>query len=356
VNLTPFRWRDAAVEALKNLRATPWQSALIAGISFLIAFAALSLTVSDVGNIHTTYQSEIKMGRFVFLVSPAAGSTITVSSCDALNQVAGVAAAGSVVQDMSATTYGKTTPLRVLLVTSGYAKIAWPWIKTSAVPTNIAPPDFVARFGIRTGGHFTYTAGGVVQRGTVSYTPTEVSRLVGINDALVRVVAPQGSTSQCTVSAVPAAYPQVGATLRGWFGPGTIISDYLTNASSEPDVQQMYDRRVSNFGWAFGGLLLVALLTITWFAKRNDFSLYRILGFKERHVVVLLLVDLVGLVLLPVQIAALVCLGLASSNGQLTVIAVEADWARMLVLTLVAPAITLGLVRRSSSVSYIKGR
>jgi hypothetical protein len=323
-----------------------------------IATASLLFTLTDVGSIDDMYKRQVEEGRFSFVVTTGSANGVSAAGCDSLNAVAGVSAAGAVMSQSTSRVLSASRSIRVLAVSAGYAKIAWPDIPLGSSALNIAPPLLVAELGIPEG-----TELRVINKGSeatesipITYAPAKSGRINGINDALVRVVAPTGRVSQCLISAVPASYAEVGVALRGWFGPKTLITDYLTNANTQPNTQELFERRVSNFSWIAASLLLIALFNISWFAKRNDFSLYRVLGLKERHLAMMLIVETIVVVIVPIQFGTLFALLLSGHSGTLAVHALLADWLRILIVMAAAPAVGIALIPRRSSINFIKGR
>ena len=351
-----FSGRDAVKEALDNMAASRRRSWVIACAICVILASAFTLSAGEAQRIQSTFESQIDIGRFAYLASPGANSTMTSGECEELNAIEGVEAAGAIVAERSAVVVAGSHKIRILDVTEGFVRAAWPDVTPSGLQV-IVPVTLGKALGVSAGSSLFVGASGESssEDTMITFAATSFSRVPGIEDALVRVVAQSVEVRQCLVWASPSAYPEVGRTLQGWFGTDAAVNDFLTQIDLLPNPQQMLQDRLGQWAWLVGAMSSLALLLFVWFSDRDHVALYRILGMRDRHILVMAVTQLVVLAIIPLQVAVAVALVISHPTASVTMEVVAADWIRTFAILVIFPAASWFLVRSRSTVDYLKG-
>jgi hypothetical protein len=344
------------VEAVRNLVSSPTRTIVLAVGSVIVGAIIATATVVEVDRVVTVASQQEIAGAYAFEVVAPGGAAPAATRCNSLQNIDGVIAAGGVM----ATTGVRLDvqpdeDARILVVTPGYIAAAWPDLPDASKASVIAGSGF---------GNLGWQAGSVVHY-TVDGTSSNVSTRLDdvtqhpsmLNDdrVLVQVAPPAGTVAVCLVRARADSAASVSQALRGSFGAGTSIQDVLIRSSLLSDPQQLLDSRVSQLGWAFGGLVIAVLLIGGWVARRGEFALYRLLGFPDRGILAMLTVETVALGLIPAQLGALIGIGIHHLDP-LVANALVLDWLRFDLLIVLIPLAGISIIPRGSLLATLKGR
>lgn len=351
----PFGWQDAVGEVLANARARPVRTSVVLVVSLAVSFAMLTLTSIEADRIATTSDGQVASGRFAYVISPGETGTITSSDCESLNRVAGVEAAGALISEQRISVVGGSRSARLLTVSEGYVRAAWPRLPVSRRGL-IAAMGIAKTLGLRAG------AQSIVRRNEssaywsipIGATAVSTSRVPGLEDALVEVSAASQPVRQCLVWSDPRAYVAVGKSIVGALGADSLVSDFLPNIRSLGNPQRLLDERLGSYGWALAAAIAVLLVLVTWSADRKDVALYRLLGLRERHVFVMCCADMMLYLVLPLQAALTLVLSAAPPVTLLASQLLWVSWFSALLCALTYPVIAFLIVPRRATVEVLK--
>lgn len=355
----------AVSEVAANAASSRWLllSRILAGI--LVGFGVAFATVVDTSAIVTRFHTEVDLGRFVYKVSGGGPEgSLSAERCDALAYVTGITAAGGVTS--ASTIIARAQPrarYELLSVTAGYSDVLWPGEDTGTSTGGLLAGAGIAR------------TLGLVAGSTLSIAdesdPTRTTRTVTIDRVmptsprdsaadrrLFRVGVGAGRTEECLVDAVPAHAADVPLLVGAWF-PASAAPVSAPLRLSDPARLTPEDalvQRPSAWAWPVGAGVLAAMALLSWYFRRADFALYRVLGVSRQKIAVMLSAEHVALTVAPAQVGFLAAVLLRNDSvAGITARLLLLDDARMVVALLLLPALALALFRTKSTVDVLKG-
>jgi hypothetical protein len=342
-------------EALRNLASSRLRSVGLAAVALVIGAAVALLTTIDVTRIATTATEQERAGAFSFQVVAPGGGRPDAKRCHEMNSIDGVLAAGGVMS----TTVAKLdvqpdSDVRILTVTPGFIASVWSDLPSPRKYSAIAGSAFT-QLGWNIGSTVAYTTSAGTEEAVTIDTIAATPSMLRLERVLVTTAPPTGTVEGCLVTASPKAAAAVGKLLQGWFGDGTSVQDVLIRSSLMSDPQQQLGARISQFGWLAGAFVIAAVLLGGWTSRRAEFALYRLLGFKERAILSMLIVDTLALAILPAQLGALIAIG-ARQLHPLVAAALTIDWLRIDLLVLLLPILGILSIPRRSLLGKLKGQ
>lgn len=346
--------RLAVAEALRNI----WSARVVAVSLMLVASltgaAVAVLTIAEVGRIALVTKQQEAAGAFAFQVVGPGGNRPSALGCEAIRALDGVVGAGGVMQTIPARfAIQPDVDLRVLSATPGFAEAAWVDLDGTRAAAVVVGSEFES-LGLTRGSHVGY----IGPDGTTKVIEVDLvadkAWMLGSERVLVFAAPPTGTVEACLVRASPEAASAVGDALVGWFGEGTSIQELLVRTSLMSDPQEFLSARISQYGWIAGSLVLAAILVGRWAARRAEFALYRLLGFRERALTLMFVVDLLVVCFLPAQLGATVAIGV-SSPDTLTSSALLVDLLRLDVAMALIPLLGMLIFSNRSTIDALKG-
>ncbi|MCC6376384.1 MAG: hypothetical protein IT191_05135 [Microbacteriaceae bacterium] len=341
-------------EVQRNFLASPVRTVVMVFVSIIVASSVALATVVDVNRIEQSKTQLESFGAHSFVLVAPGGKRPDAQRCQEAENIEGVRAAGGVMStSFVRLSLQPDITVRNLTVTPGYIAAAWPNLP-NAKTFSVAIGPGLSYLGLSPGSSIFYSN----RVGRVATTRVdaviEVVSVTGDDRVLLESAIPQGTVESCLVTAVPAASTNVSLTLRDWFGVGTSIQDVLNRSPLNTDPQLQYKVRFSQFGWAAGGFIFFAILLGFWVSRRNEFALYRLLGFSEVQVFAMLCFETFYLGLLPAQLGALMVIWTVTPEPfSLAVVAL--DLARLDLALLLVPVLAIMILPRRSILKTLKG-
>ena len=347
----------ATAEALRNLRT----SALLTG-ALVLACASAGATVglataSETSRIAEAARAQYLAGATVIEAIGPEGSRLAAIKCHALMGVDGILAAGGIMASESVRLGAEPdADLSLITVTPGYLAAAWPELQNFKPLSVVAGPD-LARSGVRSEDYVevhTLTQGRMLLR--TDATPQHEST-TGVDRVLALVSAPEGTVSSCLVLTRAGVTNNTTNYLSSYFGDGTSVRSALLPSTLVTSPDELLRSRLSQYGWLVSGLVCGIALLGFWFARRNEFALYRLLGLSEFSIVAMLMTELACLCLLPSQLGIVVGIAFgAASVDDLVATSLVLDILRFDALLVMLPAIALTVAPRASILPALGGR
>lgn len=352
-------------EGVRNVVSSRFVTAVLALTCLAASVATAIFVTTETSEIEGRWAEGIAAGRFVWTVPERVPGLVTAERCDALNGVEGIKAAGSVVRtDKVSPDNSPGTRYSLDSVTVHYLDVLWPDQPNLARSGGlVSGGDAASQLGLRDGVSAAFTTLGGDARwraviGAVALNPS--ARDDAASGHLYQVVPPRGPVATCLVDAEPGADRAVQQLLLSWFPQDgePVVRPFLETSSvigQPPEIE--YRQRVSRWAWTLGlGVMAIAMLGV-WYARREELALYQLLGLRRRHVLVVLMTELVVSMLLPTQVGfALAELIFRQSLDSAVVRQelVNSDLRLVAGLVLI-PALTLLLLRPTRLLDRLKG-
>jgi hypothetical protein len=322
--MTGFTPRTVTDEAWRNLRASPVRATTSAVLAFLLGVGVLAWSGAETHDIERTWHAQRVAGAFVWEVRASWTDGLSATRCDGLRAVRGVVSAGGVMESsMSrpATAPGTRVPRHV--VTPGLPVLIWP-DEPGAVTASLSAGRGLAE-------ELGWSAGSLVvllpDPPVVPVTDTSPlhldhaavvsARLDGFDAAVVETAVPSGRVDTCLVEASPGADQHLGPVLHDWFDEddGAVAVRFHRAGDLERDPDVELRRRTAQWGPLLGGGVLSGLGMVTWWARRSDLAVYRMLGLRRAQVLRMVLVEVTATVVLPAQLGATLVVAASGAVG-----------------------------------------
>lgn len=346
-------------EGLLNVVSNRLLSLLLALSCFVGAGGCLLVSGYEVSAIEARFLQLVAKGSAVLAVTAQDGESVPGERCEALNGVPGVISAGGIVSRSTMRTEGSAFG-QVLMVegTAGLPAIIWPGepaMRGSAITAGStlaersgAQVGAVLPWGLRIDGQF------VAPSAIAEPSPRDAS----FDLAVVIVRAPASPVQQCLVESAPGALDEVSHLLVGWFdGPiETFVSRFYADSSVGASPQEQFDSRLSRWVPYVAALIIGAGFVITWFARRQEFGLYRMLRASPGSLLTNLATEFIVIGLIPLCGGYLAGLIISSMATPLALQNALIDATQLVLLSLLTPLTGVLVVSRVSAMDAIKGR
>jgi hypothetical protein len=350
----------ALSESRRNLASALAQTLILASIFISLGVGVATFTGADAGRIAAVAKTQYRAGAFVYSLVGPSGARVDALKCDSLNGANGITAAGGVMANQIVMLESQPdAQLRLYTATPGFIAAAWPGSESEAALSTFAGNDLID-VGIVPGGTVRFrTTRGEMQKmqidGVALYPAVS-----GEGRLLVEVAPPTGTLESCLVLVSPPAARSMADALRGYFGAGTTVTDVLLRSDLVADPQDLFASRLSGLGWLAAGLVSAIILVGSWLARRRDFALYRLIGFSERTVFMMLAIEATFVCFLPSQLGLIIGIGLGGVQRMgvdpLTAQSLLVDLARFDLALLALPAIGYLLLPRRSLLPTLLGK
>lgn len=342
-----FRSSLAVREAWRDMWATPALTALSIGLTTLV-FGLMFVSIAGDGQrVVGDYEDAVERGYFAVAVADRSGVAVAAAQCDAMLAISGVEAAGGVIGETTVTVLDGTARVRLIRLTPGAARVAWPEIDPAA-PGLIAASGVAERYGWSAGTEvaFSESKRPPDRIGAIATAP---SRIVGLDDALVEVVAADGVVSRCLVWPEPVHAPRVTAALTGWLGESTLVAPLSPDAHRAAEIVDRANQLSHHPGWMLASGSAALIIAAIFFIRRRDFALYRNLGASERAITAMFAAEVFVRVVVPLQFTAWVGLLVLAHGPELIVHTAIAAWLRCLAVAVALPMIGYLIAQRRNA-------
>ena len=331
-------------EALRNLEATPIRTVLVVLLAIAAGFGVVTSTATDTSGITRRFAQQARAGRFVLVVEATDPAGFEAARCDAFGAVPGVEAAGATLPPPPAVRSANrpTYPYDQIRVTPGMLGVLYPGVplgRAASRPGVLVGPAAARDLGLVEGGILRSRAGRDVPiAGVLPHSP----RRPEVDAKIVSIAAPTVKVRECDVATEPDRVEAVQLAALGWFDAGErpVISPFLDRSLGRTPEREL-DDRASAWGWVAALALLAVLHLSSWFARRQELALYRLLGLSPGRLLLLLATEAAASILLPVVVGGSV--GIARAHIALTASVprslTELDLASLLASLVVLPAV-----------------
>jgi hypothetical protein len=344
-------------ETVLNVLSNPARSAITVIAAAAAGACVILATVSNVDDIVRAHQLQLARGLSTLSVTALDGHPMSAAACDAMNSVAAVKTAGGVISTEQVEVANGATPIKVEYVTAGYFAAAYPTEATKGIQS-IAGEDLVGEVGAAAGSVLAITTPesirGLLSLDAVADAP---SRVTGINRDVLVTVAPIGSVSECLVEAYDGQADDVALVVPSFFTGPVVVRPFLPTGTLDRDPAQELAHRYSGLLWLGAGAVIIALIATSWFARRQETAIYRLVGFDRRSLGAVVGLETVVTTVVPAQLASLWVMSFTKiSGGIITLTALTSDSSRLLVMLLFCPAVAVAVSLSGSTVNRLKGQ
>lgn len=303
------------IETYRSVAAHRVAAILIGAVSAATSYAVVLFSLLGMMSLTSIWDSQIDRGLNVFIVTSDVPGTVPAERCNELLGVVGVRSAGAVLGTRT-TSFASSPSLRVTVehVTPGYVRVAFP--QAENLRTAAAGADLAKDLGMVDVG--TLREVNATHGFSVSPVPPRpVSRFSGLENSLLLPSVARGFANECFVEAEPAYRDSVERTLSVWFkaSQSWTVVPLVSADQVETDVASAVKEFPMRLIAPTLGVFVVILGLAIWWGRRQEFALYRLLGFRPGQILRMLCVEWLSLVLAPASAAAL--LALASSSPAL---------------------------------------
>jgi len=343
-------------EALLNISSSPTRSAITMLISAAAGACVILATVSNVDAIVRAHELQQLRGLSTISVTSVDGHALSAASCDAMNSISAVEAAGGAIRTDEVAVANAASPVKVRYVTPGYLAAAYPAEQLRG-KTSIAGEDLKKEIGLTDGSALAVTTPTHDRGLHVAVAATSPSRLSGINRDVLIAVAPSGGVSECLVQASDGQATLVSSLVGPFFPEPIVVRPFLQADAVDRDPATELANRWSGILWMGIAASVILLVVIGWAARRQETALYRLLGFDRRSLGAVVAFETLVTTVVPAQLASLWALSLVPiTGGQITLTAVSADSSRFVLALMFCPIIAIVISLTGSTVDRLKGQ
>lgn len=342
-------------ETRRNFVSSPARTLTLVLMFLAVGAGVSAFTSGDTERIAAVAERQYRAGAFVYELVGPSGQRVDALKCDSLNSVEGVTAAGGVMARTLVSLQSQPdAQLRVLTVTPRFIAAAWPEVGATGSLSVFAGSSLHEQ-GIQAGAWVRYyTTQGESQLIHIDAVAQSQS-VTGEERLLAEVAPPSGTVDSCLVLVAPPAALSAGQAFVGLFGPGTTVREVLLHSELVADPEELFASRLSQYGWLVGGVACAIILLGSWLGRRHEFALYRLMGFTESAIFVMLSIEAVLVCVLPGQLGIMIGFG-SQALDPLTSQALIFDVARFDAAVLVIPAIGYVLLPRGSLLPALRGK
>lgn len=350
-----MRWSRILKEVGANLRSRPAMSSGLVLLSLVLGFGATLWSATATSSINSQWERLVASGLTSFEISATGSDLINAQECERLNEVPEVMSAGATVR----TRYGSFPALEsgagfVIEVTPGFMRANFPQESAVANQPVVMGAGFYETHEIPAGAtlEFAEQRGKFRETLQISHVSRTQTMVDGTNGGIFKVVAPTGEVTTCLVRAKPGFNSALTHILGAAFDDqSVIITPLMHDDPLRTAPQDLLDARPTRFaGIAAGTILLICLFT-TWWLRRIDLSLYRVMGTPIRGILVMTSLETLFLAIVPLHVGVLAALAVvsypispvvvAALTGDIlpaTALLIWAPWISVLLLKLADPA------------------
>ncbi len=352
-----FPRRELWLEGIRAVRSR-WVACTVIAISALLSAILVGVVgQTDVHQAEERLQDYARTGGFVLEVR---GENLPISKCDGMRGLDGVRTAGAVLSTQEVRTIAQPgLPTYVMTVTPGYLQLMFPAEQFSQTTGVVVGQNLTAHLGLMAGSSLAWESDRTGrQTATVDAVAIASSRSADWNDAIVLVTMPAGTTSSCVVEFEPETFRHALGLIAFKFHD---IKYSTRSAVDEPagGVASMFSlgERPSRLLPAGLTLVLLILVLSAWWARRNEFAIYRLLGVSRFGIWRPLLVEAAVMLAAPIGVGAGVAATISLSEMTApSLFAFLIDEALLLLAAVIAPLVGLGLVSRVRTIDAMVGR
>lgn len=275
----PFGPLDLAREGVANVATGRWLALLLALLCGAAGFAVTATTTATADRAIREGTELDRRGRHVLRGASSVGlpGSLDLSFCDGLAAVDGVEAAGGI-RRRDRVRLATGAWVRLQEATAGMVGLLGRADVTDA-GTVLVGALAAERNGLRDHAWATTREPGrPPERAEVALIP-ETPRSARLDDSLVRVVAPTGTADECWAEVDPARKAALAVTVQNLLpeGGSGVVVDFdpaLSEVDPERDLREVPRSPVTPLGGAAVGLLV----GMWWYARRQEWILYRVFG------------------------------------------------------------------------------
>jgi hypothetical protein len=268
--------------------------------------AAVTGAVLDTRAIAAQYEAERQAGFFAFEARSGSTDGLDARRCWQFAAVEGVAGAGAVLGEREVTPLSAPNQvIRVVEATPGTADALWPDRIEGARGSVVAGPWVAERFGLEPGRAIAITDGLDLQ---VDGVATNDSSVGGFDSAVLIATVPEVGvrSDSCLVRAEPGSRTGVKQALAGWFDPAdkvVVFNGFERGAGAIDPAQRLKTRASSPLALSLGALVCLAI-TLSWWVRRREVSLYRMLGARRSDILAMVGVEVALIWVAPAAVGA----------------------------------------------------
>lgn len=350
-----MNWLRIFKEVRANMRSRPAMTVGLILFSILLGFGATLWSTTTASSVNSQWERLVSNGFTSFDISATGERLIDAQTCENLNDIPEVMAAGSSVR----VRYGS---FRALEAGSGYVTEATPGYVRANFPQElevtghpvVMGAGFFETHGVTAGAtlEFIENRGQFREKILIDYVAQTQTMVDGTNGTIFKVVDPTGDVNSCLVRVKPGYVAAISHVVGAAFDDtSVIVSPLMHDDPLRTAPQDLLDSRPTRFvGIAAGGILLAALFT-TWWLRRVDLSLYRVMGTPTRGILIMTSLETLFLTVVPLHTGVLAALGVmtypvspvvvgAAVTDVLpaTALLIWAPWISILLLKLADPA------------------
>lgn len=352
-----FPRRELWLEGVRAVRSR-WVATTLIAVSALLSAVLVGIVgQADVHQAEQRLQDYVRTGGFVLEVR---GENLPISRCDAMRGLDGVRTAGAVLSTQEVRTIAQPgLPTYLMTVTPGYLQLMFPTQQFSPSTGVVVGQNLTTHLGLVPGSQLGWESDrSGRQTATIDAVAVDSSRSVDWNDAIVVVAMPAGTTSSCLVEFDPEAFRHALGLIAFKFHD----VKYSTRSALEAPpgaVAIMFSLGERPSRLLPAGLMLVLLVLVLsmWWARRNEFAIYRLLGVSRFGVWRPMLVEAAIVLAAPLSVGA----GIAATTSLLettgpSLVTFFVDEALLMLTSVIAPLVGLVLVSRVRTIDAMVGR
>lgn len=269
---------DLAREGAANVAAGRWLAVVVVALCGVLGFAATATSLGSAQRALDEADELTVRGRYLLRYAPVVGGDVPMAFCDQLATVSGVQAAGGIgLRDRVALGNGVRVPVQE--VTAGMVHLLG--VHHAVDPGTVLAGSLAAeRGGLRDGTWVTLPASGgrAATTAPVLVVPPS-ARTARLDDSVLVVVGPLGRADECWAEVDPTRKTALGTVLPGLdaddaTGVAVDFNPALAELDPEADLQAVPRSPLVPVAGGAAGLLT----GMWWYARRQEWVLYRVFG------------------------------------------------------------------------------
>lgn len=355
-----FPNRELWREGLRGLSSRRTATAVCAAVAVLVSVATVLVGQLDVDRRVAAWEEFARDGGYSYtVVSPTA---ISQQRCDDFRGTEGVRASG-VIRAIERVKLRSQpdSPAYLVRVTPGLIGAMFPAERIAPDAGVIAGERLAGMLGLVAGADVAITpdqAGSASLAVVVDQVSTTPARTETWNDAIVVVEPASGDGGTCIVEFEPAYAGFALALASHWFAADAVTLDPVTVVPREGvGAIERIGSRASTLVPVVGGILVLLVACAQWWARRNEFAVYRLLGVARHRLWRILVAEtLVGVALPAALAAAATTIAVLPMIGQEGAVALGWDLTSLATIIILVPGVGFALVSGVRTTDAIGGR